>query len=59
MRILATTEITAEEDSQGRRGGAHNTQLQFELRPSEEFEGGSDGVGGSATHYDGGLVESD
>lgn len=38
--LEATAEIASEEDSQGWGGGAHYADLELELRPDEEVEGG-------------------
>ena len=56
-RIEGTSQISAEEDSQRRGGGAHYADLEFELRPDEEVEGGSGHVSRVAGVFERELVK--
>ena len=47
---LTAAEITAEKDAEGWCGSTHDADLELELRPDEEHEGGADDVAGVACH---------
>lgn len=51
-RRLTAAEVATEKDAQGWCGGTHDADLQFELSPDEEHEGGADHVAGVACHCD-------